>query len=123
VAVPLSALEGTLLLNAFLRAMGMRIGRRVVLGPGFAYLIDHDVLGFEDGATLNCMFQAHTFEDRVLKIDRVGIRRQASVGTSALLLYGADVGARTSVLPDSVVMKRERLLPDCSYAGCPTDVL
>jgi non-ribosomal peptide synthetase-like protein len=121
-AGPLSALEGTLWLNWVLRAMGMRIGKNVVLGSGFAYLIDHDMLEFEDGATVNCMFQAHTFEDRVLKIDRVLIRRHATVGASAVLLYGADIGDRTYVLPHSVVMKRERLLPHRSYAGCPTRV-
>ena len=48
------------------------------------------------------------------------IRRDATVGNSAMLLYGADIGARTYVTPHSVVMKRERLLPDRAYAGCPT---
>jgi serine acetyltransferase len=78
------------------------------------------MLEFADGATVNCFFQAHTFEDRVLKIDRVTIRREATVGYAAVLLYGADIGARSYVAPDSVVMKRERLLENLSYAGCPT---
>jgi carbonic anhydrase/acetyltransferase-like protein (isoleucine patch superfamily) len=80
------------------------------------------MLEFEDGATVSCMFQAHTFEDRVLKIDYVKIRRHSSVGTGAVLLYGADIGDHTYVLPHSVVMKRERLLPFRSYAGAPTRV-
>ncbi len=117
---PLTALEGTLWLNAYLRAMGMRIGRNVVLGPGFAHVVDPDMLTFEDGATVSCQFQAHTFEDRVLKIDRVIIRRQATVGHLAVLLYGADIGANASVAPLSVVMKRERLLANLAYAGSPT---
>jgi non-ribosomal peptide synthetase-like protein len=119
-AGPLSALEGTLLLNWFLRAMGMRLGKQVALGTGFAYVIDHDMLEFEDGATVSCYFQAHTFEDRVLKIDRVKIRRDATVGTGSVLLYGADIGAAAYVSPNSVVMKHERLLPGRDYAGCPT---
>jgi non-ribosomal peptide synthetase-like protein len=117
---PLMALEGTLLLNWYLRAMGMKIGRRVVLGSGFAHVVDPDMLTFEDGVTVSCLFQAHTFEDRVLKIDRVTLRRQSTVGNSAVLLYGADIGEHTFVSPHSVVMKRERLLPHHSYAGCPT---
>jgi non-ribosomal peptide synthetase-like protein len=120
VSGPLSVLEGTLLLNFVLRAMGTRIGRRVALGPGLASIIDHDMLAFDDGAAVSCMFQAHTFEDRVLKIDRVTIRADASVGNAALLLYGADIGEGTGVLPHSVVMKYERLLPHRGYAGCPT---
>jgi len=116
----LSAIEGTLLLSWYLRAMGMKIGRRVVLGSGFAHVVDPDMLHFEDGATVSCQFQAHTFEDRVLKIDHVRIGRRATVGGNAVLLYGADIGARASVAPHSVVMKRESLLEGHAYAGCPT---
>jgi non-ribosomal peptide synthetase-like protein len=116
----LTVLEGTLFLNWYLRAVGVRIGRGVVLGSGFAQVVDPDMMEFEDGATVNCHFQAHTFEDRVLKIDRVVIRRHATVGFAAMLLYGADIGEYTDVAPHSVVMKRERLLSHRSYAGCPT---
>jgi non-ribosomal peptide synthetase-like protein len=116
----LSFLEGTLILSWYLRAMGVKIGRRVILAGSFAQVVDPDMLQFEDGATVSCQFQAHTFEDRVLKIDRVNIRRQASVGSQAVLLYGADVGAGTQVAPHSVVMKRETLRPGMVYSGCPT---
>ena len=116
----LSVLEGTLLLSWYLRAMGVKIGRRVILGAGFSQVVDPDMLQFDDEATVSCQFQAHTFEDRVLKIDRVRIRRRATVGSSAVLLYGADIGAGTHVAPHSVVMKRESLLPGRSYSGCPT---
>jgi non-ribosomal peptide synthetase-like protein len=120
---PLSALEGTLWLNVYLRGMGMNLGRGVVLGHGFAHVVDPDMLTFEDGATVSCQFQAHTFEDRVLKIDHVRIRARATVGNLAVLLYGADIGAAAAVAPHSVVMKREKLLPATAYAGCPTRVL
>lgn len=116
----LSALEGTTLLTWYLRAMGMKIGRGVVLSGGFSHVVDPDMLHFEDGATVSCQFQAHTFEDRVLKIDYVKIGRRATVGNLAVLLYGADIGARAHVAPHSVVMKSEVLLPGRSYAGCPT---
>jgi non-ribosomal peptide synthetase-like protein len=98
----LSVLEGTLILPWYLRAMGVKIGRRVVLGSGFSQLVDPDMLEFEDGATVSCQFQAHTFEDRVLKIDRVRIRRRATVGSGAVLLYGADIGAGAHVAARTV---------------------
>ncbi|MEK6301654.1 MAG: amino acid adenylation domain-containing protein [Acidobacteriota bacterium] len=116
----LSFLEGTLLLSSYLRGMGARIGRRVVLGDGFAQVVDPDMLDFEDGVTVSCHIQAHTFEDRVLKIDRVRIRRRATVESAAVLLYGSDIGEGTHVAPHSVVMKRESLLAGRSYAGVPT---
>jgi non-ribosomal peptide synthetase-like protein len=113
-------LEGTLLLSWYLRAMGMKIGKRVVLGPGFAQVVDPDMLIVEDEATVNAMFQAHTFEDRVLKMDYVHVRRGATVGGAAVPLYGADIGAGAYVAPHSVVMKHEHLLPGVQYEGAPT---
>ncbi|MBM4092407.1 MAG: amino acid adenylation domain-containing protein, partial [Planctomycetes bacterium] len=74
-AVPfLTALEGTQLLIGFLRAMGAKLGKRVVLGSGFAQVVDPDMMNIEDEATVHAMFQAHTFEDRILKIDHVFVR-------------------------------------------------
>jgi non-ribosomal peptide synthetase-like protein len=115
-------LEGTLLLSWYLRGMGMRIGRRVVLGPGFAQVVDPDMLVLEDDCTVSAMFQAHTFEDRVLKIDYVHVRRGATLGAASVPLYGADIGAGAYVAPHSVVMKGEHLLPGRRYAGAPTEV-
>src|SRR5262249_61163153 len=118
-----SVVEGTVWLDAVLRARGVRIGRGVVLGSGFSHVVDPDMLEFADGATVNGLFQAHTFEDRVLKIDRVKVGRGATVGNAAVLLYGAEVGDGTHVVSHSVVMKRERLQPNRSYAGCPTRLI
>lgn len=64
----LESLKGTLLLNAYLRLTGMGIGRRVALGPGFAQVVDPAMLRLDDGATVSCHFQAHSFEDRVLRV-------------------------------------------------------
>jgi acetyltransferase-like isoleucine patch superfamily enzyme len=66
------------------------------------------------------LFQAHTFEDRILKIDRIRIGRRATVGSGVVLLYGSDIGDGTSVAAHSVVMKRERLSADRAYVGYPT---
>jgi non-ribosomal peptide synthetase-like protein len=119
-ASALSKLEGSLLLSWYLRAMGMKLGARVVLGSGFAQVVDPDMIHIEDGATVEATYQAHTFEDRVLKIDHVHVRRWATLGSSSVPLYGADVGERTHVAPHSVIMKRERLLPGRRYEGAPT---
>jgi non-ribosomal peptide synthetase-like protein len=111
--------DGSLMLNAFLRAMGVRLGRRVALGPGFEHVADPDMLEFGDDATVNALTQAHTFEDRVLKIGPVKVRHGATVGRAALLLYGADIGEGAFVVPQSTVMKGERLSADRVYAGRP----
>ena len=117
----LAVLEGTLLLGFVLRATGMRIGRRVVLGRGCSQVVDPDMLTIEDDATVHALFQAHSFEDRVLKMDRVHIGRGASVGEGAVIFYGATIGDGAYVAPHSVVMKHEHLAPGRSYVGCPTE--
>jgi non-ribosomal peptide synthetase-like protein len=119
-SVPLAFLEGTLLLVGYLRAMGCTIGRRALLGNGFAHVVDPDMLRFGDDVTVDALFQAHTFEDRVLKVDHVDLRDGCTIGANTVILYGADVGARARVAPHSVVMKREVLLADTRYEGAPT---
>jgi non-ribosomal peptide synthetase-like protein len=119
-AVPLTFLEGSLLLVGYLRLMGCRIGRRALLGSGFAHVVDPDMLDFGDDVTVQALFQAHTFEDRVLKVDHVHIASGASVAANTVILYGAEIGAGARVEPHSVVMKREALLPRTVYEGAPT---
>jgi non-ribosomal peptide synthetase-like protein len=115
-----AALRSTALLPVLLRAAGVRVGRGVVLDGRFAEdLPDPDMITIEDGATVEGTFQAHTFEDRVLKNGPVVIRAGATVAHNAVLLYGADVGHSTRVAPHSVIMKHERLLPGISYEGFP----
>src|SRR5262249_9036412 len=114
---PLSALEGTLWMSAYLRALGVKVGRGVVIADALALVVDPDMIECRDGSTVSGLFQAHTFEDRVLKIDRVTVGRGATVGAAAVLLYGADVGESATVVAHSVVMKHERLQPGQVYVG------
>jgi non-ribosomal peptide synthetase-like protein len=119
-SVPLGFIDGTLLLVGYLRAMGCRIGRRALLGHGFTHVVDPDMLRFGDDVTVDALFQAHTFEDRVLKVDHVDLRDGCTVRSNTVVLYGADIGAGASVAAHSVVMKRELLAPGGRYGGAPT---
>ena len=116
----IETVEGTPLVAWWLRAMGVRIGRRVVLGTSLAQVVDPDMLEIEDDATVSCHLQLHSFEDRVLKLGRSRIGTGSTVSAGALLLYGADIGAGARVAEQSVVMKHEQLRPGQAYAGAPT---
>ena len=119
-SVPLTFLEGTFVLVGYLRLMGSRIGKRALLGRGFSHVVDPDMLYFGDDVTVQALFQAHTFEDRVLKVDHVHIEHGATVGANTVLLYGARIGRNAIVEPHSVVMKREVLVESTRYEGVPT---
>ncbi|HEX5183212.1 MAG TPA: amino acid adenylation domain-containing protein [Allosphingosinicella sp.] len=122
-ALTLQQLEGTFLLTAYLRLMGLKIGRGAILGPEFAQVVDPDMIEIGPAATVSAMFQAHTFEDRILKIGKVTIGAGATVASGTVPLYGAAIGERAHVGPHSVVMKHEHLLPGLRYHGVPTRVL
>ncbi|MGE4084307.1 MAG: hypothetical protein AB7H93_15000 [Vicinamibacterales bacterium] len=112
-------LGGTMWLTWYARAMGMRIGRRVLLGPGFAEVVDPDMIAIGDGATVQALFQAHTFEDRVLKMGPVSIAAGATVGAGVVPLYATSVGEGAHVAAHSVILKGESLSPHTAYAGSP----
>lgn len=116
----LSLLEGSPLMNGALRCFGVQVGARVFLGRGFAQVVDPDMLRFEDDTTVVNLFQAHSFEDRVLKTAPVCFRSGSSVGAGAVVLYGAEVGADAVVRERSVVMKGERLNQGVVYEGAPS---
>ncbi len=115
----LSGLEGTVMLAWFLRAMGAKIGRRVILGGAFAQVVDPDMLNFEEGSTVSGIFQAHTFEDRVLKIAPLHLRKDCTLAASALMFYGANLGPSAQVAPQAVIMKEEHLTAGRRYSGSP----
>jgi acetyltransferase-like isoleucine patch superfamily enzyme len=83
-------------------------------------VVDPDMLEIGDGATVSCLLQLHSFEDRVLKIAPARIGARATIGHGAVLLYGAHLGDGCRVEDGSVVMKHESLLPGRYYVGCPT---
>jgi len=116
----LAPLEGSLLLNPVLRLLGMKIGRGVVLGTGFSQVVDPDMLHLDDGATVSAMFQAHTFEDRVLKIDHIRVGPNSNLGAASVVLFGAAIGDSAKVAAHGVVMKYELLNPGLVYEGVPT---
>jgi len=116
---PLAALEGTPFLRGVLRLFGLRVGRGAVLGPGFAQVVDPDMISIGAGATVCGDFQAHTFEDRVLKIDRLEVGEGATVGEGSILFYGVRIGTVTRLAPHSVVMKNESLPDGGDYEGAP----
>ena len=78
------------------------------------------ILIIEDDATVSANYQAHTFEDRVLKIGHVVVKKGATLGRATVPLYGAVVGEHTRVEPNSVIMKHEHLLPGRRYQGAPS---
>jgi non-ribosomal peptide synthetase-like protein len=115
----LEPLKGTLLLSAYSRLLGAKIGRGVYMHT--TGLLEFDLLEVGDRVTLNddCVMQTHLFEDRVLKSSHVIIGNDCSVGATAVILYDSEMEDWTKLDALSLLMKGETLQSRTAWAGLP----
>jgi len=120
-AVPnfLDFLRGTPMLPWALRLLGAKIGKGVYLNT--TDLTEFDCVQIGDEAELNAWSgpQTHLFEDRVMKIGRVKIGAQTTIGTRTTILYDTHVGDRVQLGPLTLVAKAERLPAATRWEGSP----
>jgi non-ribosomal peptide synthetase-like protein len=120
-AVPagLGMLVGTPFLPPLLRWFGATIGRRTWIGT--TYLTEFDLVHIGDDAVVGTQvsLQTHLFEDRVMKMSQVTIEPGATIGTRAIVLYDAIVGAGVSLGSLSLLMKGEHLPTGSRWRGIP----
>ncbi|WP_234376907.1 Pls/PosA family non-ribosomal peptide synthetase [Streptomyces sp. TP-A0356] len=102
-----------------LRLFGARIGRRVWLST--TYLTEFDLVRVGDDAAVGevTSLQTHLFEDRVMKMSRVSVEANASVGTRSVVLYDARVGEGACLDAMSLAMKGESLPAGTRWRGIP----
>ncbi|MDA0802996.1 MAG: amino acid adenylation domain-containing protein [Planctomycetota bacterium] len=113
-------LENTLAWNWVLRLLGARIGTGVVVATNAGEVVDPDQIEYDDHATVAGLIQAHTFEDRLLKVDRVRIGRGATLGEHALLMAGASLGDHAIAHPGALLLKGESIANHAVVAGSPS---
>jgi non-ribosomal peptide synthetase-like protein len=113
------AVAGTPLLSVWFRAMGARIGRGVWCET--YWLPETDLVDLRDGATVNqgSVVQTHLFHDRMLSLDRVTIRRGATLGPNSVILPAATLGRHATVGPVSLVMRGESVPDKTTWIGNP----
>lgn len=120
-AVPwlIGSVGGTPLLTAWLRTMGVKIGRGVWLET--YWLPEADLVSLGDGATINrgCVVQTHLFHDRIMSMSPVTLGEGATLGPHGIVLPGAGIGARTTVGPGSLVTRGDEVPADTRWLGNP----
>jgi non-ribosomal peptide synthetase-like protein len=116
---PPAVLDGTPFKILTWRLVGVRIGRRV-FDDGCA-IVEKTLTAVGDDCTLNMRstLQAHSQEDGAFKSDRIVVGSGCTLGTASLVHYGAVVGDRVVLAPDSFLMKGEEPRPDTHWAGNP----
>ncbi|MBX7222506.1 MAG: amino acid adenylation domain-containing protein [Blastocatellia bacterium] len=120
-AVPnlLTFLRGTPMLPWAIWLMGAKIGQGVYLNT--TDFTEFDCVKIGDQSELNPFSgpQTHLFEDRVMKIGRVEIGKQVTVGSCSTILYDTQVGDRVFLGPMTLVAKGECLPSDTCWEGSP----
>jgi len=113
------AAQGTAVLNAWLRSLGVRVGRGVWCET--YWLPEADQVELHDGVTVNrgCVVQTHLFHDRVLSIDRVVLKRGSTLGPNSVILPASVLGRHATVGPVSLVMRGESVPDKTRWMGNP----
>ena len=115
----LEYLKGTPWLPLFIRALGVRTGKRVWMNTTDITEYDMVTIGDDTALNIDCGPQTHLFEDRVMKVGTVKIGARNSIGAASIILYNAELGNDVQMEPLSLVMKGENLPEGTNWGGSP----
>lgn len=111
---------GTPFIVPFLRAIGIRIGRKCCIET--TLFSEFDLVRIGDRVALNpgAVIQTHLFEDRVMKSSHLTLHDDSSVGNMAVVLYDSEIRKDAILGPLSLLMKGETIASGERWHGIPT---
>ncbi|HEX9229257.1 MAG TPA: Pls/PosA family non-ribosomal peptide synthetase [Arthrobacter sp.] len=113
---------GTPIINLWLRGMGTKVGRRVWCET--RRLPEFDLITLRDGVTINrgCVLQTHLFHDRIMRMDKIDLGMNSTLGPNSIALPGSSLGTGATVGAASLVMRAEAIPAESNWAGNPLHV-
>ena len=117
---PLGILAGSPLLAPYLRLFGARIGKGCHLGS--SRLQVPDLLDIGDGASIGYGADLEPFivEEGWLHLAPIRLGAGTFIGTNAVVMLGAKVGAGACVSEQSLVARDQEIPPGETWAGSPS---
>jgi non-ribosomal peptide synthetase-like protein len=111
--------SGTPFRATLLRALGMKVGRKVF--DCSRSITERTLTEIGDYANLNegCVLQAHSLEEGVFKSDYIRLGSGCSIGPGAFVHYGVSMGDHVVLDADSFLMKGEVLESHTGWRGNP----
>lgn len=110
---------GSPMYNLWIRLMGCSVGRSVWCETW--WLPEFDLIEIGDRATINrgTVLQTHLFHDRVMALEPVTAESGSTLAPNSFMLPGSSMGARTTVLPGSLILRQDAIPADSIWAGNP----
>lgn len=115
----LAALAGTPLRAVLWRAMGVKVGRRLM--DDGASITEKTLVQLGHDCTLGerAILQGHSLEDGHFQSDRLFLADGVSVGGHCYVHYGVHLGTDSTVMPDAFVMKGQQVPARECWVGNP----
>jgi non-ribosomal peptide synthetase-like protein len=115
--------DGTPFKSLFLRALGVRIGRRV-FDDGCS-MPERTLTAIGDDCVLNAgsVLQCHSQEDGTFKSEGTTLGAGCTIGVGALVHYGVTMGEGAVLAADSFLMKGEEVPAGARWGGNPAGEL
>ena len=112
-------LRGTPFLPMALRLFGVKIGKGVYMDA--TDITEFDCVAIGDHVAINAgaCLQTHLYEDRLMKVGRIWIGNDVTVGAGSTVLYDTKIGDGAIIGPLTLVMKGEELPPNSDWVGSP----
>jgi non-ribosomal peptide synthetase-like protein len=111
--------RGTPFLPMALRLFGVKIGQGVYMDA--TDITEFDCVTIGDHASINAgaCLQTHLYEDRLMKVGRIWVGQDVTIGAGSTVLYDTHLGDGAIIGPLTLVMKGEELPSDSSWVGSP----
>jgi len=84
-------------------------------------ITEFDCVTIGDHASINAgaCLQTHLYEDRLMKVGRIWVGQDVTVGAGSTVLYDTHLGDGSKIGPLTLVMKGEEIPSDSDWVGSP----
>lgn len=106
-------------MNLLLRMFGAKLGKNVQINS--KYIFDPTLLEIGDNTLIGgwAFITGHVVENGVLKLKKVVIGKNVTIGTHAKIMPGCIIGDNAIIGADSVLLKNTKVAPQAVYFGIP----
>ena len=115
----LDEMRGTPFLPMMMRAFGTKIGKGVFMDSDDITEFDCVTIGDFTCINAGAALQTHLYEDRLMKVGRIKVGNDVTIGAGSIVLYDTNVGDGAQIGPLTLVMKGEALPARSSWVGSP----